>query len=341
LLNKALYGLKQSAREWEQHLKSLVKELGLQPLNTDQSVYISENQDLILIAYVDDILAISEKLSTINNAYQSLSKTLEIKDLGDANTFLGIKIVRDRLKGSIRFSQESYTEKILRRFGIKQALKPVLPIPVGARIAPNQDQATAEDIHLYQQQIGSIMYLMTKTRPDLAYYIGLLARFMSNPSPEHQKLLSKLWLYISYTKKLGLNYQSSPSQILGYVDSDWGGDLGTRKSTTGYIYLYRGAAISWNIKELPCLKTAISSYNTLYTDSQSAIELAKNPVYHHRTKHIDVQYHFIRENIKKDITLTWISTEGQLADALTKAVDTIKNKALVQSLGLYIGLNTN
>jgi hypothetical protein len=371
-LNKALYGLKQSAREWEQHFKGLAAKIGLKPLKTDQSVYISEepltDKVLILIAYVDDIIAISNSKETVKKAYEALSQHLVVKDLGPINTFLGIKVTRDRPNRSIRFNQKEYTQKILDRFGIKGTGKALTPIPLGVKLEPNPDQASPEDINKYQQEIGCIMYLMTKTRPDLALPTGLLARFMSNPSLEHQKWLKRLWLYIDYTKDLGLNFQSATvKDLIGYCDADWGGDIGTRRSTTGYLFLFRGAAIAWNsrlqrtvalssceaeymalkealkeqlfikaiIHEIPWLNDMILNHSIIYTDSNSAIELAKNPLYHHRTKHIDIQYHFIRELVKDRITnLVFIPTDKQLADGLTKPLDLTKTQNLVKGLGL-------
>lgn len=291
-----------------------------------------------------------------------------IKDLGPINQFLGIKVTRNRPKRSIRFDQLEYTERILNRFTVKEYNRPITPLPIGVKLEPNPDQATADDISHYQQEIGSIMYLMTKSRPDIAYYTGLLARFMANPSLEHRKWLNRLWLYISYTRDLGLNYQSNSAEdLIGYCDSDWGGDIGTRRSTTGYLYLYRGAAIAWNsrlqrtvalssceaeymalkeaikeqlfvkaiIREIPWLNETVLNHSRLFTDSNSAIELAKNPLYHHRTKHIDIQYHFVREMVKdKVINLTFISTDKQLADGLTKPLDLAKTQFLVKGIGL-------
>jgi hypothetical protein len=199
------------------------------------------------------------------------------------------------------------------------------------------------------------MYLMTKTRPDLAYSIGLLARYMANPGLEHWKALEKLWSYIWTTSKLGLTYQSTSNDpiIIGYTDADWGGDISTRRSTTGYLYLFLGASLSWTSKlqrtvalssceaEYMAIKETIKENlyiqgilqelepyigfiecGNIYTDSNSAIQLAKNPVFHNRTKHIDIQYHFIRETVKTGkIGLKFIPTEQQLANVLTKAVD--------------------
>lgn len=208
---------------------------------------------------------------------------------------------------------------------------------------------------------------MTKTRPDLAYPIGLCARYMANPGIEHQKALAKIWKYLSHTSDLSLNYHSESPSITTYCDSDWGGDLATRRSTTGYISLYRGGAITWNSRlqrtvalssceaEFMALKEAIKeqlyitsvlleikpligqeiSANIVYTDSQSAIDLAKNPLYHHRTKHIDIQYHFVREKFQEGISkLTYIPTGDQLADGLTKSIDQQKWLKLIEAIGL-------
>jgi hypothetical protein len=212
------------------------------------------------------------------------------------------------------------------------------------------------------------MYLMTATRPDLAYPIGLIARFMANPSLIYRKALNRIWQYIAYSADFKLTYKSNPissDTLSGYCDSDWGGDLGTRKSTTGYIFLFRNSPISWSSRlqktvalssceaEYMALKEAIKEQiylkslydqipilkdqfeNKLYTDSQSAIELAKNPIYHNRTKHIDIQYHFVRQAYITRLTdLVYIPTENQLADALTKAVDNNKWLRYVQQLGI-------
>ena len=298
-----------------------------------------------------------------------------MKDLGDANTFLGIEIIRDRPNRSITLTQRGYVSKILTRFGkkITNNHKPLLPITT--RLEPNPDQASAESTSEYQQQIGSIMYAMTKTRPDLAYPISLLARFMSNPAPQHFLALDKLWKYLGNTVNLGLVYKSgSEMSIHGYVDADWGGSS-NRRSTTGYLFnigsttLYSTAststALSWNSKlqkttalssceaEYMALKEAFKELiyiqqvcrelaplgnitaESIYTDSQSAISLANNPDYHHKTKHIDIQYHFIREKVLDDIIkLKYLQTDKQLADALTKPVSQSKSLELVNKTGL-------
>lgn len=370
LLNKALYGLKQSAREWEHFLRDMLSKHGLEPLKIDQSVYIStkENQFLVVITYVDDMLIISNSTSTIKDLYAFLSTYVTVTDLGDVQTFLGIDIVRDRPKKSIYLSQKSYTDKILAKYARKGGRNVDTPCLIGQKLEHNTAEPDPSLTKTYQKELGSLMYLMTKTRPDLAYPIGLAARFMSNPNLGHHKALDRIWKYLENTRDLGLYFQSDKNpKIVGFCDSDWGGDLGTRRSTTGYLFTLNGTAISWNsklqrtvalssceaeymsfkeaileqlfiasiISEVPKLGSMFSDNKTLYTDSKSAIELAKNPIFHSRTKHIDIQYHFIRENVSNSlINLVYMPTDLQLADPLTKPLDGNKFKRFLNEIGL-------
>lgn len=370
LLEKALYGLKQSAREWEFFLRDKLTLYGLKPLISDQSVYISTKKDMVLvvITYVDDMLILSNSKSTIKDLYTFLSSYVTVTDLGEARTFLGIDIIRDRSDRSIYLSQKSYTEKILAKYARKGGRNVDTPCLIGLKLDHNTAEPDPDLTHKYQQELGSLMYLMTKTRPDLAYPIGLAARFMSNPNLEHYKALDRIWKYLENTRDLGLLYQSDKNpKIVGFCDSDWGGDLGSRRSTTGYIFTANGTAISWNsklqktvalssceaeymsfkeaikeqlfiasiIKEAPDLASIFSDNKTIYTDSKSAIELAKNPVFHNRTKHIDIQYHFIRENVSSSlVNLVYMHTDLQLADPLTKPLDSNKFKRFINQVGL-------
>ena len=196
---KALYGLKQAAREWQLFLRDLLGKQGLIPLKIDQGVFIHTDEILIVITYVDDLIVITDKLDTAKRLYRNLETAITISNLGPVNEFLGIEITRDRSKRSLSLSQTKYTKKLLQRFGYSpnDIVKPLIPIT--NKIAPNTEETKPETIRDYQQQIGSIMYLMTKTRPDLAYSIGLCARFMANPSPEHFKALEKIWKYLTHT----------------------------------------------------------------------------------------------------------------------------------------------
>ena len=209
------------------------------------------------------------------------------------------------------------------------------------------------------------MYLITSTRPDLLFAVGQCARFISNPAPEYFKALNRIWQYLTYSKNFTLKFCPQKLTLQGFVDADWGGDYTTRKSTTGYLFLFGNSAVSWSSKlqktvalssceaEYMALKEGIKEQiwleclykqldipwqdeqTTLHSDSQSAIELAKNPEHHARTKHIDIQYHFVRQNVQNGtVQLSYIPTNDQPADGLTKALDVTKFGHFVKYLGL-------
>ena len=355
LLNKALYGLKQSAREFYLFLAELLSQFGFITIIADQSVFYNPDTKIIITAHIDDLLVFSDSMNEINILKAKISKKVEISDLGDARFFLGMELSRNRKNKSLFLSQAKYIQELLNKFNVIGEKPIYSPTIQGIRLEKNPDQASEHMIKLYQQQIGSLMYLMTATRPDLAFSVSNCARYMSNPSEEHYKALNRIWQYVRTTQNKGLLYNISDEEalsLIGYVDSDWGGDYTTRKSTTGYLFTFGNTPISWSsklqksvaisfceaeymalkeaAKELIWLKTVfneikpLNKYNTdlLYCDNKSAIDLSKNPEHHARTKHIDIQYHFVRDYIERKIfELRYINTKEQLADALTKAID--------------------
>ena len=184
-------------------------------------MFIHSTKILIVIIYVDDILVILDSTKTITWLYQNLQPIITIKSLGPIGTFLGIEVTRNRDSRSITLGQQAYTKRLLEKFGYPLAKETRPLVPIGNQIRPNEDNASPDTTRKYQQEIGSIMYLMTKTRPDLAYPIGLCARFMANPGPEHFKALAKIWKYLGHTWNLSLTYQSD-TPITTYCDADWG-----------------------------------------------------------------------------------------------------------------------
>jgi len=305
--------------------------------DVDPSLYFRGS--IIIGSHVDDLLVIGPSKADIIALRKELEKHLLVQDLGEVHYYLGIEIIRDP-KG-ITLTQQGFITKVLNRFKLDDLVEYSTPLPQGCILesAKEGEKASLEDTRLYQQQIGSLMYLMTQTRPDISYPLGLLARFMSNPTRQHFLALNRLWGYLKRTKNYGLVYKARSISLIGYCDADWGGDRDTRRSTTGYIYLLGKTPISWASKlqktvalssceaEYMALKEAIKEqsylrtifnlisilgplYSTrIYTDSQSAMALAKNPIYLPRTKHIDIQYHYIREALVNKLTeLVFIPT---------------------------------
>jgi len=224
--------------------------------------------------HVDDIIAISPKIEEINRVYKLLDQQVQLKNMGEAKIYLGLEIKRDRQKGSISLHQSKYTKKILDKYrpGIKPITNPekAIPVSLGQRIEAYTEKQDPEITHRYQQEIGAVIYLSIKTRPDIAYAVGLLSRYMSNPGPEHLQALDKLWIYLALTPDLGLHYYLDKPKMAGYTDADWGGDISTRRSTTGYIFLFRGTLIAWNSKLQKTV--ALSSCEAEYMALKEAIK---------------------------------------------------------------------
>jgi histone deacetylase 1/2 len=379
-LNKALYGLKQAARQWQLYLNRILLDLGFTCLISDNSIYVHSKLAMYIAVYVDDILVFAKDLKDINNLFSNLeAKDLDITNLGPVIEFLGIQITYDKGK-YLSLSQEGYITRLIDRYN-KGKLKPLSkPYLEGLPIDPNDSTASKEDINQFQKEIGALIYLTIYTRPDLSFRVGQLARFMSNPSKNHFKALDHIWSYVNKTKthELSLSIQSTSistpntARIIGYTDADYGGDLISRKSTTGYINLISikdsTMPISWSSKlqktvalssceaeymaykeafkeaiyinsllsEFPTyIRKLFSNTRTIYTDSQSAIALTKNPLYHARTKHVAISYHFIKEKIaSKELELVYCPTEILLADGFTKAIPTPKWNAFTIGLNL-------
>ena len=215
----------------------------------------------------------------------------------------------------------------------------------------------------YASAIGSLMYAMVSTRPDIAQAVGVVSRYMNNPGKEHWEAVKWILRYLVGTVDVGLCYGGSEIKLQGYVDSDLAGDIDSRRSTTGYVFTLGSAAVSWisQLQKIVSISTTEAEYVAateackemvwmqgfmeelgkkqadckLYSDSQSAIHLAKNSAFHSRTKHIDIRYHFIRSLLEDgSIALEKIHTSENLADMLTKAVTREKLKLCSALIGL-------
>jgi hypothetical protein len=215
----------------------------------------------------------------------------------------------------------------------------------------------------YAQLVGSLLYLANCTRPDIAHVAGVLSRFMSAPTTEHWRLAKAALAYLAGTPELGLTFGGKPLELCGYCDANYAGDIDTRRSTSGFVFLLGGGAVAWASKCQPTVATstveaeymaaAFASKEALWLrklcadleitcdcvpiacDNQGAIKLSKHAIASQRSKHIDIIYHFIRERtMRREITLYYISTELQLADFLTKAVPPDKFTHCRDGIGL-------
>ena len=364
-LNKSLYGLKQSPRQWYKRFDQFMIGQEYTRSKFDNCVYFRRLQDgsfIYLLLYVDDMLIASKSKVEIEKLKTQLSSEFEMKDLGEAKKILGMEISRDRGKGKVCLTQKQYLMKVLQRFGVSEQSKPVsTPLAPHFKLSASLSPSTDEEREYmsrvpYSNAVGSLMYAMVCTRPDISQAVGVVSRYMHDPGKGHWQAVKWILRYLLKTVDFGLVFQKEDSLgqfAIGYVDSDYAGDLDKRRSTTGYVFTLARAPVSWKstLQSTVALSTTEAEYMALteavkeaiwlqgllvelgvgqkniaiYSDSQSAIHLAKNPVFHVRTKHIDVRYHFVREILSEgSILLQKIGTADNPADMMTKVVTAIK-----------------
>ncbi|KAL5841705.1 hypothetical protein ACOSQ3_012308 [Xanthoceras sorbifolium] len=369
-LKKSLYGLKQAPRQWYKKFDSFMSSSGFTRCQADHCCYIKrfDNSFIILLLYVDDMLVAGSDMQEIMNLKRELSKQFAMKDLGAAKQILGMRIKRDTKSGTLLLSQAEYIKKVLSRFNMQDAKPVSTPLGIHFRLSKEQSPKTEEErTHMakvpYASAIGSLMYAMVCTRPDIAQAVGAVSRYMNNPGKIHWEAVKWILRYLRGTTNKTLCFKGGDTTLTGYVDADLAGNVDIRKSTTGYVYTLGGTAVSWvsQLQKIVALSTTEAEYvavteaskemvwlqsfleelgkkqedNVLYCDSQSAIHLAKNPSFHSRTKHIQLRYHFIRSLLEDGILkLEKISGAQNPADMLTKTVTTDKLKLCSASVGL-------
>jgi hypothetical protein len=352
-LHKSLYGLKQAPRAWHTKLKETLETLSFYPVAADPALFTNTIGDRVyLLTYVDDILIVTSNNAALDDTKQKILTAFDARDMGEATCFLGMDIRRNRNARTITLTQHRLITDLLNKHGLKESKPLLTPLSPATKLSRDGEELDT-NVHGYSQLIGSMMYISVCTRPDIAQAVGALARYMATPTVPHWQAAKHILRYISGTADYGITYGGSNLALDAYCDADFAGDIDTRRSTTGYVFLLGGGAISWSsrlqptvavstteaefmgaayaTKEALWLKTLLSDLgiktSTIYikADSQSAIKLLKNPVFSMRSKHIDVIYHFARERVmRKDITFTYITTDKMAADALTKPLPSTK-----------------
>lgn len=361
-LQKALYGLKQAPRAWHNTLKAELEEMGFVPSAADPSLFIKNGKNPVyLLTYVDDILVITADTTLLTATKARIQQKFEARDLGNATYFLGMDIIRNRINRTITLAQTRLTADILSKHNMMEAKTLSVPLSPATKLTSDGEPLDLGN-HGYSQLVGSLMYLSTCTRPDISQAVGGLARYMAKPTVTHWQTAKGVLRYLAGTADYGITFGRSVG-LSAYCDADYAGDIDTRRSTTGYVFILNGGAISWSsrlqqtvaastteaeymaaafaIKEALWMRKLLSdlqlSIDTIpiKADNQSAIKLLKNPVFSMRSKHIDVIYHFARERVaRKEVSFQYIKTEEMVADTLTKAVPANKFKFCRDIMGL-------
>ncbi|WCJ31679.1 Retrovirus-related Pol polyprotein from transposon TNT 1-94 [Euphorbia peplus] len=361
-LQRSIYGLKQASRSWNKRFDEAVKGYGFEQNYDEPCVYKKNSGSTVvfLILYVDDILLMGNDVPALQQVKVWLSSVFSMKDLGEASYILGIMIYRDRPNRMIGLSQSTYLDKVLRRFSMENSKRGNLPMVVCKRehqLSKKMCPVTEEDRMKmagkpYANAIGSIMYVMLCTRPDVAFALSMTSRFQANPGERHWTAVKNILKYLRRTKEMFLVYGGGELRVEGYTDASYETDVDDFKSQSGFVFIVNGGAVSWKSSKqtVTATSTTESEYIaaweaareavwikkfvgelgvvpdivnpiTLYCDSNGAIAQAKDPQSHQSSKHYEKRFHMLRESVAKgDIKMERVPTEDNISDPLTKAL---------------------
>ena len=371
LLLKALYGLKQSPLLWYQEFARYLRAARFAPLWSDNCVFIQKETGAIVVIYVDDLLIVSRSGELVNTVAGALRRQFKMRELGDVAFFLGCRIVRDRTLRKLWLVQDGYIEQAARKHHLTDFARAGTPTDDSHKLqkAPPEYRATKNLKDRYQSLVGSLMWPAMQTRPDVAYVVGNLARYLNNPTPQHWKTALRVLQYLYTTRSFGICFTGSDTMNLGlkgFSDSSFADDPHDRRSTCGFVYLLAGGPICWKsgrqpivalstteaeyiamtfaAKEAAAVKRLLSELRylgtdhykiTLHEDNLPAIDLLSRTCSDGRTRNIDVRFHYIRQQVEKGaIAIAKVKTSDQAADGLTKGLGRGKFERFRTQIGI-------
>ncbi|XP_071685509.1 uncharacterized protein [Lolium perenne] len=369
-LDKALYGLKQAPRAWYSRLSAKLHMLGFIPSKGDTSLFLYNKASISIyvLIYVDDIIVTSSSEQAISALLRDLSANFALKDLGDLHYFLGIEV--KKTSNGLVLTQQKYAADLLAKVGMSSCTSCPTPLSINENLSLHDGTPLGpEDSTQYRSIIGALQYL-TLTRPDLSFSVNKVSQFLHAPTTTHWTAAKRILRYVKGTMNLGLTFQRSSSTLLSaFSDADWAGNLDDRRSTGGFAIFFGPNLVSWTARkqatvsrssteaEYKALANATAeiiwveailrelgvSLNTtpcLWCDNLGATFLSANPVFHARTKHIEIDYHFVRERVAaKLLDIKFISSKDQLADGFTKTLSEKKLDEFKRNLNLSSGLD--
>ena len=374
LLFKALYGLKQAARVWHQELEAFLLTLEFRKSNADPTlfVYSSDTCTTFMVVYVDDILLVGDDEAFLCAVSDKITTRFNARLEEDVSKFLGMAI--EHYENKIVIHNEFAIRRILHRFNMSSCRHAKNPLPLGLELDESMSPQTAtEDAEMrhypYQELVGALLYLASTTRPDISYSVGLLARYMSKPGKRHWQAAIHVVRYLAGTASLGISYERNEEQhltsIVGYSDADFAGDRDGRKSTSGFVFMLAGGAVSWSSKKqtITAQSTVEAEYIALSfavreglwlrklmaetflqpakepldirVDNQDSIALASNDLISERSKHIGIKYHLVKDVVRSgEIRVQYIPTAEMTAEVLTKLLSASRHDTNRASLGI-------
>ncbi|CEP00028.1 hypothetical protein PBRA_007762 [Plasmodiophora brassicae] len=360
-LLRSIYGLKQAPREWFKVIDAfLVNECGFQRAKSASCLYFKRGPTgrlVIVGVYVDDIPIVGHP-ELVQETKSALSKRFKMSDMGELQSVIGFDV--DRQGGSVFLSQERYTKTILDTYGMAESRPVSTPADANLKLSTSlcpQNQADRELAALegqrinYRAAVGHLMWLL-HTRPDIAYAVNEVSRYVQDPGPAHFVALKRVFRYLNGTRNYGLLFEgggeTATPLLVGYSDSDWGGDLDTRRSTSGCVFLLNGCPVSFRSKKQTTVALSSCEAETvastlaategvwlrnvldelgfpqaqptpLHVDNQGAIAFANSEINHSKMKHLALKDHFVRELVASNqIKVHYVRSCENLADIFTK-----------------------
>ncbi|XP_047326610.1 uncharacterized mitochondrial protein AtMg00810-like [Impatiens glandulifera] len=338
----------EAPRAWNSKINSYFIKKGFNRSTSESSLYVKtiDKDFLIVCLYVDDLIYFGTNKAMVEEFKNQMMKEFEMTDLGLMKYFLGIQVKQS--PGRIFLSQEKYIEDLLKKFNMSQC-KPLSTLMALNKNFQVNDDGEKADSTSYRKLIGSLIYL--NTRPNITHSVSLLSRFLNEQIQIHFAAAKRILRYLKGTKTQGIEFKKeSKCKLVGYTDSDWAGSIDDRKSTSGYIFCLGSNVISWSSRKqkfvalssaeaeyIACIDAACEAVwlqrilkdmkfeqcepTIIHCDNMSSIAMTKNPIFHARSKHIELRYHFIRYLVTQEvISMKFIKTEDQPADIMTKVV---------------------
>lgn len=362
-LKRSLYGLKQSPHVWFNRFSKALRMMNYKQ-GADHTLFFKHqgNKITIIIVYVDDIIVTGDDALEMEGLKKKLAAEFEIKDLGALRYFLGMEVARSR--AGISVSQRKYVLDLLKETGMLGCKPAETPVDQTVKLGAQKDENPV-DKGRFQRLVGKLIYL-SHTRPDIAFAVSRVSQFMHSPCEEHLEAAYRILRYLKGTPGKGLFFKKGENRCIeAFTDTDWAGAAEDRRSTSGYYTFVWGNLVTWRSKkqtvvarssaeaelrsiahgvcEVLWLKILLGELKItaklplkIYCDNKAAINISHNPVHHDRTKHVDVDRHFIKEKIEEGtICMTYIPTSEQTADIFTKGMTRVLFEKLVDKLGLH------
>ncbi|CAI7769633.1 unnamed protein product [Closterium sp. NIES-53] len=374
-LRRPVYGLRQAPREWHDTLRTTLAALGFALSTADPSLFLRTDATLppfYVLVYVDDLVFATTDTEALAHLKSELHKRHTCTDLGELISYLGLRITRDRAQRTISLTQSHMVQQVLQHFGFTYSSPQSTPLPTSHSLSAPPSDESVEPSGPYPELVGCLMYLMTCTRPDLAYPLSLLARYVA--PDKHRKVhwdaAKRVLCYLCNTSGMGLVLGGRARVVLtGHADASWVDDLATQRSSQGYTFslgsgsvswrstrsssvlsssceaeIYAGAMAAQELRWLTYLLTDLGeaprSPSVLYVDKKAMLALCQEHRLEHRTKHIALRYFLARELQQRgQLCLAYVASQANTADVFTKALQPCDHQRFCTVLACFASLD--